>query len=98
MAEILNDDAWLCVDCGLIVANDDDSGIEDPQAHRDAMAEYRAESGCGYLVVSGCPTGEACEFHDDEDDCRYDLDFSSVECDGCGTRLAGFRFAAVELS
>jgi ribosomal protein S27E len=89
-------DAWLCVDCGLIIANDDDSGIEDAAQHREDMRQHLASSD-GFLVVSGCPEGEACEDHDSEDDCRYDRHFSSVQCDGCGTTLAGYRFAAAEL-
>lgn len=87
-------DAWLCTDCALIIANDDDSGIADPAQHREDMREHLRYSD-GYLVVSGCPEGDQCDFEDHE--CRYDREFSRVQCDGCGTTLAGYRFAAAEL-
>ena len=101
MATIIEDEAWFCVDCGLIVANDAGSGIEDEAAHRAKMAAFYARywEGKGYLVVSGCPEGDPCDFEgDDGHECRYDRSFSSVQCDGCGTRLAGHRFAGVVLA
>ncbi len=98
MATIIEDEAWFCADCGLIIANDDDSGIEDPEGHRAAMAhKYRTYwEMTGTMVVTGCPEGDPCDFGDDEGhECRYDLGFSAIECDGCGTTLAGHRFAGV---
>lgn len=98
MATILDDEAWLCVDCGLIVANDDDSGIENAPGHRAAMAA-ESELNPGHRVVSGCEYeggAEWCESHEHRTErCRFDREFSSVRCDGCGTYLAGYRFAAV---
>lgn len=43
----------LCFDCALIIANDDDSGVEDPEAHREAIAG-RWGDGAYRLVVTEC--------------------------------------------
>lgn len=101
MATVIADNEFLCADCGLIVANDDDSGIEDPEAHHAAMAAHYAWywEGSGTLVVAGCPEDKSCDFEGrDGHICRYDHEFSSVACAGCATTLAGHRFAAVVLS
>lgn len=42
--------ASICTDCLMIVANDDDSGIPNPTAHRAAMAR---ESWEGYALLPG---------------------------------------------
>lgn len=127
MATIADPDCWFCLDCGLILANDDDSGCEDGPAHRIRMATHAEHRGtAGDFVISGCNAGEACDFapapcercgeeptdsceaapaypdvpcvgySPDQHVCRYDRDFSSVQCDACGTYDAGHRFAGVE--
>jgi len=65
-----------CVDCTLIIANDDGSGITDPAQHRQNIAHV----GLGKLggVVMAC-----------DDDCEgY---FSWSPCDYCGSTLGGER-------
>lgn len=95
MATIIDSEAWFCVDCGVQIANGDLSGCEDAEAHLAAM-DAESALNPGHRVVSGCPEGESCDFAEDEGhECRYDRDFSSARCDGCGTYLAGHRFAGV---
>lgn len=91
MATIIDSECWFCIDCGMIIANGDDSGIEDPAAHYAAMERHSSDR--GHFVLSGCSEGDPCDF---DHECRYDRDFSSVQCDACGTYLAGHRFAGVE--
>jgi hypothetical protein len=80
----------LCIDCALIVANDDDSGCEDPFAARDALATETASlraylEDAGYAQISGwIVTGE-------------DTYFGTQPCDGCGDGLRGDRIEAVVL-
>jgi hypothetical protein len=78
---IATHEAWLCQDCGLIVANDDDSGIEDAAQHREDMRLHGIRTGFPEIVLGNSDA---------------DLEFSRIPCDGCGTTLAGYRFAAVE--
>jgi hypothetical protein len=80
----------LCVDCALIVANDDDSGCEDPFAARDALACETVSliaslEDEGYAQISGwIVTGE-------------DAYFGTRPCDGCGDGSHGDRIEAVVL-
>jgi hypothetical protein len=80
----------LCIDCALIVANDDDSGCEDPFAARDALARETAAmllslEDEGYAQISGwIVTGE-------------DTYFGTQPCDGCGDGTHGDRIEAVVL-
>ena len=69
------DDGEMCVDCLMIIANDDDSGMsaEQAAASREGIADWRAE---GVQLVPG-------DF--------VDPSFSSSPCEVCGTRLAGDR-------
>ena len=69
------DDGEMCVDCLMIIANDDDSGMsaEQAEASRAGIADWRAE---GFQLA---PT----DFED--------ASFSSSPCEVCGTRLAGDR-------
>lgn len=72
-----------CIDCVMLIANGDDSGIEEP------MVKYQeiAHVGLGKLghVVMACD--EDCEGY-----------FSSSACDNCGTTLAGDRHPIVVLA
>lgn len=94
-------DIWLCQDCGMVSANGtdgwglDDDGNELGEIHAARMVAHDAHS---FLVVSGC--ADDCQYADDnaEHECRFDREFSSVECAGCGTTLAGYRFAGVEFA
>jgi hypothetical protein len=85
VATIIDDECWFCTDCDFILANGTDN---DPELEAHALT-MRA----GDFVLSGCPEGDPCDF---DHECRYDRDFSSVQCDSCGTYLAGHRFAGVE--
>lgn len=93
-------DIWLCTDCGMLTANGTDGwglaadGTELGEMHAARMRAYAPDAD---QVVSGCPEGDECDFEDRPGhECRYDRAFSRVQCDGCGTCDAGFRFAAVE--
>ncbi|MCV7174854.1 hypothetical protein [Mycolicibacterium sphagni] len=77
MAEILSY-GLVCVDCAMIIANDDDSGISDATAHRGAIARTNLSHNGRYQVVMACG-----------DDC--DGEFSTYPCDYCGDRLDGER-------
>jgi hypothetical protein len=80
----------LCIDCTMIVANDDDSGCEDPFAARDALARETASLRSsledeGYVVDGGwIVTGD-------------DSYFGTLSCDGCGDGTHGDRIEAVVL-
>lgn len=77
MAQILDDDIWCCVDCLMIVANDDASGMDDETeaACRKGIAGFK-----GYLALnSDSETGEG------------EKEFSSQSCDVCGSHLVGHR-------
>lgn len=75
MAEVVFE-GFACVDCTMIIANGDDSGIEDVEQHHQRIAEQGLyELG---QVVMACD--EDCEGH-----------FSSSRCDYCGSYLAGDR-------
>lgn len=71
-------DDWACTDCALIIASNDDSGIENPTAHRTAMTAHSTRTGIPALSwIVG----------DDEDP------FSTAPCSACGSTLAGARLA-----
>lgn len=80
----------LCIDCTMLVANDDDSGIEDPFAARDALATETADllatlRDQGYEQLSGwIVTGD-------------DTYYGTQVCDGCGDGSHGDRIEAVVL-
>lgn len=95
-------DIWLCSDCGMLTANGTDgwgldaAGVELGELHAARMRIWQAGIYTD-LVVSGCD--DPCDYagnDDSEHDCRFDQEFSRVQCDGCGTPDAGYRFAAVE--
>lgn len=71
-------DGWVCTDCALIIASNDDSGIADPQAHRAAMTAHSTRTG---IPAASWIVG------DDEDS------FSTAPCSACGSTLAGARLA-----
>lgn len=80
--------AAICTDCLMIVANGDDSGIEDPEAHREAMDEGME----GIVrVVPGDWACDACQYPE------YGCDgfFSWSPCDLCRVPLAGDRHHAM---
>lgn len=66
-----------CTDCVMIIANDDDSGMDDYTAKiiRAALAAYNRD---GMSV--------------NVDTIDNDPHFSGSQCDVCQTRLAGDRF------
>ncbi len=77
MASVLDDDAWVCADCLMIIANGDASGMDD-ETEKRVLAGIAAID--GYLACNDDPeTGEGTR------------DFSSNSCDVCGTHLAGSR-------
>ena len=71
-----NETGEVCVDCLMIIANDDDSGMsaEQAEASRAGIADWRAE---GYTVVAN-------DFEDPS--------FGSFPCEVCGSRDGGDRF------
>lgn len=67
-------EGFACVDCTMIIANDDDSGVLEPMRKRQEIAHV----GLGKLgdVVMAC-----------DDDCEGS--FRTNGCDYCGSTLAG---------
>jgi hypothetical protein len=64
-------DGWVCVDCTMMIANGDPSGIPD---------EYLAD------VMAGLDKLSADAFITD-----HRIEFGTMACDCCGSRLAGGR-------
>lgn len=101
MAMKIESHGWVCQDCLLILANDDDSGIEDGLAHRARMARYDPHN--YYLIVIGGEHDEDCPNMRDgewvgDTDCNCETrEFSRSTCDTCGTTLAGSRHAITYL-
>jgi hypothetical protein len=77
MAQVVDDEIWACVDCLMIVANDDASGMDD---ETEAKCRAGVSKFDGYLV---------CNFGSDEDSEEGIREFSSCGCDVCGSPLAG---------
>lgn len=71
----------VCTDCLMIIANDDDSGISDPAAHREWMFEVCIAQGITHLTDL-IATGEELGF------CH------ATRCDTCGSSEAGDRYRA----
>ena len=102
---IHNDSVTVCTDCAMFLTNgdlpeDDYNPVFNP-APAPAPLDERIAAQWGTLAehihLSYCPTGEDCEHHDDEEDCRYIEEFSWSGCDGCGSPLGGRRWPAVVL-
>jgi hypothetical protein len=68
----------VCVDCAMVIANGDYSGIEDREAWENRVAHTGATENGKYDIVMACP--ENC-----------DGEFSSARCDFCGTAQDGER-------
>lgn len=87
MAHVVYDDLDFCVDCTMEIANGDLSGLTDEQAaaHRHNM-NLRWGNEPVYLVITCSGGDESCD------------SFSTVQCDGCGTYLAGERHKGAALS
>lgn len=69
----------ICADCGMLVANGDDSGMTDERCAEitgalDALADE------GFIVALGSS--------------ENDHDFSASACDLCRSPLAGYRYEA----
>jgi hypothetical protein len=76
MPRIIDDHFMVCVDCILIIANDDDSGMTEERAREVRLALDRNSSNGTYICCG---------------DSENDHDFSWSECDCCGSRLGGSR-------
>lgn len=76
-------EGFACVDCTMLIANDDDSGIAEPMRKRQEIAHV----GLGKLghIVMAC-----------NEDCEGE--FRTDACDYCGTTLAGDRHPIAVLS
>jgi hypothetical protein len=75
MATVIVDEQWVCVDCLMVIANDDATGIEDDdRAEAVRRAVYGTE---GYWVADSTE--------------ETDLEFSWSPCDCCGSSLGGSR-------
>ena len=48
MARIIDDDVWCCIDCLMLVANGDDSGMDDATAEncRESIASIQGSLVC----------------------------------------------------
>lgn len=77
MVSVIDDEFMVCVDCLMVVANGDYSGLAiNPETEDQRTAEINAglESAGGYVAVGSQ---------------EKDLEFSSRGCDCCGCGLAG---------
>lgn len=72
-------DIEVCVDCAMMIANGDDSGIDNTDAWYHAVM---AKGMLRFDVAMSC--GDDCAGY-----------FSKSACDYCGSRLAGDRHPAV---
>lgn len=88
MVDIVDDDFMVCTDCLMAIANDDYSGLDYHYSEAEAT-ERMAEIQAGMAAAGGniC-CGEA----------DRDEEFSSRDCDCCGSSLAGSRHHCVVLS
>lgn len=80
-------DVWLCEDCTIAEANGDYSGMSDERAD---------EVGAAFEALSAKDpafTHLSANFGSDDDDSEEEgtLEFSSCQCEVCGTHLAGYR-------
>lgn len=82
---VLNADMLVCVDCAMVIANADYSGLDyhydDPDARMEEI--NRGLSDAGGIIVSGDP--------------ENDREYSSYSCDCCRSSLAGYRHHCVLL-
>ena len=85
--KIIDDEFMVCADCLMIIANGDDSGL-DYHYGKDA-AERLAKIEAGLSAVSAV-SGYVSVGDSDRDD-----EFSTRDCDCCGTTLAGSRHHCV---
>jgi hypothetical protein len=74
---VVADDLWLCIDCTMVAANGDDSGIEDPD-RAEEVHKAVAEMG-PHLVLDSGEGGEGSQ------------EFSWAACDCCGDHDGGTR-------
>lgn len=85
MAMVEYDNLDFCVDCTMEIANGDLSSLSDEEAHIEAMNSRWAGTGL-HLVITCSGDAEDCD------------EFSTVQCDGCGTHLAGTRHKGAALA
>lgn len=86
MVDILDDEFMVCVDCLMVIANGDYSGLAiDPSTEDQRTKEINdgLDSVEGYVACG---------------DSDKDYDFSSRPCGCCGSHLAGSRHHCVVLS
>jgi hypothetical protein len=69
-------EGWACVDCVMLIANGDDSGIDNPMRKHQEIASVGLDN-LGHVVL-------ACD-----GDCEGQ--FRTDSCDYCGTTLHGDR-------
>jgi len=87
MVDIIDDNFLICTDCLMLIANGDDSGLDYHYGRgaADRLAEIEAGiAAAGGNIVPG-------EFDRDEE-------FSTRDCDCCGSSLAGSRHHCVVLT
>lgn len=84
---VVDDEFYVCVDCIMVIANGDYSGLDyqfgnDEDAIEARIAEIDAgiENAGGFICAG---------------DSERDESFSSRDCDCCGSRLAGSRYHCV---
>lgn len=72
-------EALACIDCALVIANNDYSGIEDQSRCDDITSALEDNSLNFHLII----------------DADVTQNFSSDPCGNCGTRLAGSRYGLI---
>lgn len=85
-------DIWVCQCCMLMHANGE--CCPDDSHGGDGIKPWALIDGTGYAVTMGMLPEEHDEMCEDnyECDCEHDT-FSSSRCGGCGSWLAGDRYA-----
>jgi hypothetical protein len=80
---------WVCVDCMMLHANG-----EMPVDPREGEPEPLSEITEGFEVTAGMLREQHADGCDGDGDCDCEtIPFSSAQCEGCGSYLAGERHA-----
>lgn len=87
MATVEYENLDFCVDCTMEIANGDLSALSDEEAEAHIEAMDARWAGTGLHLVITC--------NGDAEDCD---EFSTSQCDGCGTYLAGVRHKGAALA
>lgn len=89
---------WICQCCVMSAVNADESGCDQLDEHPHGIAGDLTRDTFGGLPPAQ-HADDCARRSDEESDCSYDCEtigFSSMVCDGCGSRLAGSRYAMTQ--